>query len=38
MAYASKTNRITEILVTHQDELFSIPPEMLLQLSRIKVK
>lgn len=38
MAYAAKTNRITEMLVTHQDELFSIPPEILLQLSRIKVK
>lgn len=38
MAYAAKTNRITEILVTHQDELFSIPPEMISQLSLVKVK
>ena len=38
MAYASKTNGITEILLAYQDELFTIPPEMVSQLARIKVK
>lgn len=38
MAYTAKTNRITELLLTNQDELFAIPKDILIQLSQIKVK
>ena len=38
MAYTAKTNRITELLLNYQEELFAIPKDILLQLSQIKVK
>lgn len=38
MAYTEKTNGVTALLLTHQAELFAIPKDILLQLSKMKVK
>ena len=37
MGYAAKTNRVTELLLTHQDVIFTIPSELMKQLSTMKL-